>query len=148
MSRFVSRPSARVALVVPLFLMLAVCGVYAWQEGGNPELADQMSVMRRSMRGLRRSIDKPEMNAKSIEMVVAMQDATQKAKAMEPTKAKGMEGAKKTKFVAEYRAEMIDLQKVLLDFERHLVKGDNKKARKVYDGLKDIQSKAHEKFQN
>ena len=93
------------------------------------------------------SIDKPEMNDKSLEATVAFQKAIQEAKPMEPIKAEKLEGAEKKKFIAAYRVDMIALQKQLLDMERHILEGDNKKARKIYDGLKALRDAAHKKYQ-
>ncbi|MCA8962458.1 MAG: hypothetical protein KDC38_18160 [Planctomycetes bacterium] len=137
----------RSAVAAALIVFVAGFGVFA-KDGGNEKLEEQMSVFRRTTRALGKSIGDKSKTAESLQGILAMQEAAQKAKLLEPSKAKGLEGKEKEEFIRGFRSEMIELQEQLLKIESHLVKGENDKAKEAFQGLRGIQKEGHQRYKD
>ncbi|MBC8329152.1 MAG: hypothetical protein ISR76_01610 [Planctomycetes bacterium] len=106
----------------------------------------QMQVLKSGMKGLRRSLRDPQQNDASLEVVLEMQAASQLAKVEPPQMAAQVPEAERPAFVAAYRMEMVETQKVLLDLELALLASDSENAQAIYQRLKALEEEGHEHF--
>lgn len=122
----------------------------AQQEGEHDEatvIAQNMDVIKKGMRRLRRGLKDKEQLPAALPIVMAMQEAAQICKTERPAMTDGIEGKEaQDQFVTEYRLGMIQFQNGLLMLEEAVLKGDADLAQKIYGKLKDAQESGHEKF--
>ena len=146
------------ALALSVFLVPAGLLIHSWSVAAQTEsahaamldgkLGDSMNDLKRAQRKLRRQLKDSSKNASSLVLVVQMQNAIQVGKVEVPAlAAKQKEGAERKAFVLDYRLQMNDVLKKLIEIEEHLLKNENDKAKKIFDGLRALQKKGHDKFQ-
>jgi hypothetical protein len=135
-------------LLALILMSLPLLGAMGQDPGHDDEtpLMQQMQVLKSGMKGLRRSLRDPENRAGSLATVLEMQVASQMAKTEVPVMTGSLAEAEREAFVAAYRADMVEMQKGLLDLELALLAGDDEKAAEVYQQLKDREDAGHERF--
>ena len=110
------------------------------------ELAKQMEQIEDAMKKLRRTLKKPEDNAKSLELVAQMQQAAVASKSQTPAMAAGVPEAERQKFVQGYRKDMSRFIADMCQLEIDLLDGDNAKAVATFEKLKKWEDDGHEKY--
>ena len=114
----------------------------------NDELAEQMGLINRSIRKMKKKLEKKEDAKVALGHVETMQKALLACKSMVPDSAsKVPEGEKRDKFVAEYRKMQIAFFEKVLELEKALVDRDMKTAAKVFKEVRGYKKKGHDKFE-
>lgn len=117
-------------------------------EKSNPELHDEMEKLQQAMRTLRRSLRDKEQMPAALTATVEAQLAAHRCKALTPIKIDELAEDKKSRAKVEYRLQMIEVCRQLLELEAKLVAGDLAGAGEVYKKLKPLERSGHDKFRD
>jgi hypothetical protein len=110
-------------------------------------LAENMEIIKKVMRKLRRGLSDEEQLPAALPLVVDMQAAAQLCKTELPVMAESIaDEDERADFVKRYRLGMIQFQSGLLKLEEAVLNGDSVGAQRVLRTLKNAQEKAHEEF--
>jgi hypothetical protein len=108
-----------------------------------------MQTLQSSQQKLGRALDKQDVEV-ALAQTIEMQKAAQEAKLLAPPKASEIsDAAKKTEFLTAYRAQMIELQRALLDLEVAVLGGKLEDGKKIFEErIKAAKKDAHAKFKD
>lgn len=109
-------------------------------------LDEQMEVLDKGMKKLRRSLRKDDELEASLAIVVEMQKAALDSKSETPPMIDKISEGDRASFAIGYRKEMANLVRTLLDMEIALLDGDSDKAQSIYESLKEIKKVGHEHY--
>lgn len=109
-------------------------------------LEEGMEAIKSSIRSLRRSLKKPEMDAASLATVAKMQVATIRAKGEVPHMTGTLPEQEQPAFVKAYRHEMIRLMRATLTLEAAIVDGEREAIQEAFSALRKLEDPAHERF--
>ncbi len=107
-------------------------------------LQQNMSVINKGMRKLRRGLRKAESLPAALPVILEMQAAAHFCKTETPPLAARLEGDEKASFIQGYRLQVIGLQRLMLDLESAVVEGNMEQAQAVYQQMKATEDEGHE----
>jgi len=110
------------------------------------ELRKQMEQMDESVKKLKRTIRKAELDKETLEQIAKMEQVVVTCKAMVPSKAATIAPADRPKYVAEYQKQMAALLSDICQMEVAVLSGDHEKAHTLYVKIKDDEDKGHDQF--
>jgi soluble cytochrome b562 len=118
-----------------------------FDEGGEESpLHQEMERIENGLKRIRRDAKDAAKNATTLETVLEMQDAAGKSKLMIPPITEKQPEAERAAFARDYRKQMIEVEKTLLDLELALLDGDQEKAQALIKKVSDAEDSGHEKF--
>jgi soluble cytochrome b562 len=109
-------------------------------------LGQEMEIISRNIRGLRRQILDPSKKEASLKLIEGMQASAARAKELVPAKAKEIAEAEREKFVAAYRARMVELVEGLEKISAEIREGRLEEAKLGLSKLQDLKRRGHEQF--
>ena len=133
------KPFCTLALAVAASLSMAVA------EEDTP-LSKEMSAMNKSLRALKRQAAAADKKAENLELIGKMKANMDAALKYEPAKTKDQPAADKPKYIENYKAQIVELNKSLDALKDAINKGDAAKIQEIFDKLSDIKEKGHKDF--
>lgn len=118
----------------------------AHHEEGHTELGEQMEVIGKTFRSLRRAVRDPAKNAESAAMAGKMLKAAKASLAHDPAWTAEQPAGEQADFVAGYKKEMKVFVGLLTDLKAALEADDNDKANEVIESLRDQQRSSHKAY--
>lgn len=115
------------------------------QEPHSP-LSEAMEVVEESLGRLRRALRDEGSLEEGLAAVAAMQEATLKAKLLEPPLAALRPEAERAAFVRDYRKMLVQMLEAELAVETALLDGDREAARTRFQALRAFEDQGHERF--
>jgi soluble cytochrome b562 len=109
-------------------------------------LGEEMEIISKNIRSLRRQILDPSKKEASLKLVEGMQASAAKAKELVPTKAKEIAEAEREKFVSAYRARMGEFVEGLEKISAEIREGRLEEAKLGLSKLHDLKRRGHEQF--
>lgn len=110
------------------------------------ELGEQMEVIGKTFRSLRRAVRDPAKNAEAAEMAGKMLAAAQASIDHDPMWTADQPADEQADFVAGYRKEMEKFIQLLTDLKAALEADDNEKANEIVGALRDQQRSSHKAY--
>lgn len=116
------------------------------------QLLEWMKQIEEHQKALRRTLRKmegegvAEASAASLDLVVQMQHAALECKGLRPPLAATLPVEQQAAFVADYRKDMAELIKGMLDLEIAVLAGDRERSLTLYKLLEELEAGGHEKF--
>jgi hypothetical protein len=105
-----------------------------------------MEVVEESLGRLRRALRDEGSLEEGLAAVAAMQEATLKAKLLEPPLAALRPEAERAAFVRDYRKMLVQMLEAELAVETALLDGDREAARTRFQALRAFEDQGHERF--
>jgi soluble cytochrome b562 len=144
-------PLMKLRLLLTLSLLLgSIAGLNTAtaSEGGHhhTELEDQMEIIGKTFRSLRRAVRDPAKNAESAEMAAKMLKAAKASIEFEPKWTAEQPADEQADFVAGYKKEMEVFIQLLTDLQAALEADDNDKANEIIGELRDQQRASHKVY--
>ncbi|MEJ6601991.1 MAG: cytochrome b562 [Verrucomicrobiia bacterium] len=118
----------------------------AHHEEGHTELGEQMEVIGKTFRSLRRAVRDPAKNAESAAMVGKMLKAAKSGLDHEPAWKAEQPAGEQADFVANFKKEMKVFVQILTDLKAALEADNNDKANELIESLRDQQRSSHKDF--
>mgnify|MGYP001544401534 CR=1 FL=1 len=118
----------------------------AHHEEGHTELGEQMEVIGKTFRSLRRSVRDASKNAESAAMAGKMLKAAKASLDHEPSWKSEQPAGEQTDFVAGYKKEMKVFVELLAGLKAALETDDNNKANEIISELRDQQRSSHKAY--
>ena len=115
-------------------------------EGEHTELGEQMEVIGKTFRSLRRAVRDPAKNAEAAEMAGTMLEAAQASIDHDPSWTADQPEGEQAGFVAGYKKEMKVFIQLLTDLKAALEADDNEKANEIVGELRDQQRSSHKAY--
>jgi hypothetical protein len=128
-----------------LALAFAASLSMAMAEDDTP-LSKEMSAMNKSLRTLKRQAAAADKKAENLELIGKMKANMDAALKYEPAKTKDQPAADKPKYLENYKAQIVEMGKVLDTLKEAIEKGDTAKAQAIFEKLSDIKEKGHKDF--
>lgn len=146
-SRFLS-PEFRRIVLAALAMGLVAAAAPSLRADREPEtpLGEQMDVISKSFRALRKQIADPAQNENSLTLVAKLHDAAVEALKFEPAKTKDLPEAERAKFVENYRAGMKQFIATADQLSAALKAGKNDQAKELLGKLNSEQKEGHKEF--
>ena len=110
------------------------------------ELEEQMEVIGKTFRSLRRAVRDPAKNAEAAEMAGTMLEAAQASIDHDPSWTAEQPADEQADFVAGYKKEMKVFIQLLTDLKAALEADDNDKANEIVGELRDQQRSSHKAY--
>jgi soluble cytochrome b562 len=133
-----------IALSIMLSSLFGLNSLPASEPGhGHTELEEQMEVIGKTFRSLRRAVRDPDHNAESAEMVGEMLVAAKASTDYEPKWTADQPAAERADFVAGYQQEMEKFIEMLTELKVALEADDNETAKEIVAALRDQQRRSH-----
>ncbi len=110
------------------------------------DLEEYMEELDASMKKIRRSLKKASSNADSLSHLEKMQLATVHCKSLVPEMGHKLKGQALKQMTSGYRIKMAEQLILLAQIEIEVLKGDNKKAAKMYKGLTKMKKAGHKAY--
>jgi len=137
--------------VLTLAILLSSCvglnTVTASDDGHeHPELREQMEVIGKTFRSLRRAVRDPDKNAEAAEMAGTMLEAAQVSIDHKPTWTADQPADEQAAFVAGYKKEMEKFIQLLTDLKTALEADNNERANELVEALRDQQRSSHKEY--
>ncbi len=133
------------ALLLAFGLVLPVLPLPA-EDHGHTELGEQMEVIGKTFRSLRRAVRDPAKNAEAAEMAGEMLAAARASIDHDPAWTADQPAAEQADFVAGYKKEMQKFIDLLTELKAALEADDNEKANELVDALRDQQRSSHKAY--
>lgn len=118
----------------------------AHHEEGHTELLDQMELIGKTFRSLRRAVRDPAKNAESAAMAGKMLDAAKASLEHEPSWTSEQPAAEQADFVASYKKDMKIFIATLTDLKAALEADENDKANEIIGSLRDQNRDSHKLY--
>ncbi len=118
----------------------------AHHEEGHSELGEQMDVISKTFRSLRRAVRDPAKNAESAEMTGKMLKAAKAGIDHDPAWTSEKPEGEQDDFVASYKKEMKVFIQLLTDLKAAFEADDNDKANDIISKLRDHQRESHKVY--
>lgn len=133
---------------------VALCGVQipalqAENHGGghdHSEIGEQMEMIGKTFRSLRREARDPANNSKSADLVAKMLEGAKASLGKTPSWTSEQPKDKQAAFVADYEKEMKVFVGLLTDLEKAFRANENEKAGELIQALRDQQRDSHKAF--
>ncbi len=118
----------------------------AHHEEEHTELGEQMEIVGKTFRSLRRAVRDPAKNAESAAMAGKMLAAAKAAQEFEPAWKAEQPEDEQAEFVAGYNKEMEKFVMMLTDLKAALEADDNDKANEIISSMRDQQRSSHKAY--
>ncbi len=107
-------------------------------------LHENMEVLGKGMKSMRKMMRKPEMKADALALCGKMQHAAAISFMNAPEKVEGLEGTELLAYQADFKKRMLTVAGALVDLELALEKGDADAAKAVYRSLGAAKKEGHD----
>src|SRR4051812_34971196 len=113
--------------------------------GSGPNLEASMKTMGQSFKQLKAQVNDASQNKSSLAALLQMEQATISAKAQPPGLRRVSE-EERAKKQADFRSSLINLLRLELDLEEHLLANETAKAAEILTTMDDVMKQGHEEF--
>ncbi len=132
-------------LVLAISMLMPVVPLQAGPHEHTP-LEDQMEIIGKAFRSLRREVRDPAKNESAAELVAKMLQAASKSTEYEPKWTADQPADEQAAFVAGYRKEMKKFVAMLEELHAALKAGDNDRANELVADLRSQQRSSHREY--
>ena len=149
-STLVSRGMKAVIVVLGIGAMVVWVAPHHVRAGGHENedpLHDAMEDMGDAYRELRRTVGDADRNVDSFKQLLIMQKAVLIALPQVPHKTEILPKEERSRFVLDYKKNLVGLLTAILDIEDALLASDNEKAKQIHRKMATRRREAHAKFQ-